>query len=692
MKQKHWQVSVFDKTSKTIKDDTFYTTDTEAYLVFELIDGGFTPDTATVTVYNVNGKATINVDVEVVDGIVRYEIPVEAIGHLGVWRTQVIFTKDGEDYTTSIIEFEVNGHLLDNNKPRLVAITNWNKFIKHARELIDDWEHLEEIRQTNEQQRELTESKRKSNESVRVANEAERLSKDSERNSKIENLEEQFKDVLDETTGKDVISAPEIILARGGYDNLSQRLLSTDKQLQQSEMFSGQADFVDMVKNRTKYSHMSAKKINAPYEALQVFCHDGSEHVTHEWKKNNNDDFWIYNVAYGGKITTSPEYLKSTDSKTGVWSSIDGSGNVYTTEVGASFTVQINGSTLQLNHMADSRGGIFRIVTDGDEANAVIVSTYSDTTVVKNTIIATGLSNSLHTVVGTFMGADPNHTPTSTARGWIRDDQTNHVSTDRYTMVGGLPFNGIYSSAVNKMLLGYGSNKEFAFNMTKNSEKHWFPEHNSQGTAFKSSEPVLIVDNQEFDFSNMEYDRLYSGVSLSFTQEVQCIFPSITNPLANMLISYEVGIDGVLSISGKMTFEQDVLVNNGYSLMMPLAWTTNNYVLDEIVTGIGTVSKNKNNNSNEQFVTESDSTYSFASIGGANKDYIAAMSIDYPNKTYRKGESGRGNPFIFFNHRPAYPKLYPLAMFAHNAKAGEVYQFYGQFAVGRIPRIYDLIK
>ena len=87
MKQKRWQVSVFDKTSKTIKDDTFYTTDTEAYLIFELIDENFTPDTATVTVYNVNGKATINVDVEVVGGIVRYEIPVEAIGHNGVWQT-----------------------------------------------------------------------------------------------------------------------------------------------------------------------------------------------------------------------------------------------------------------------------------------------------------------------------------------------------------------------------------------------------------------------------------------------------------------------------------------------------------------------------------------------------------------------------------------------------------------------------
>ena len=45
-------------------------------------------------------------------------------------------------------------------------------------------------------------------------------------------VESTFQSVIEETTGKDVISAPEIIAARGGHDNLSQRLLSTDQQLQ----------------------------------------------------------------------------------------------------------------------------------------------------------------------------------------------------------------------------------------------------------------------------------------------------------------------------------------------------------------------------------------------------------------------------------------------------------------------------
>lgn len=48
------------------------------------------------------------------------------------------------------------------------------------------------------------------------------------------NVESQFQNVIDETTDKDVISAPEIIAARGGHNNLSQRLLSTDQQLAQN--------------------------------------------------------------------------------------------------------------------------------------------------------------------------------------------------------------------------------------------------------------------------------------------------------------------------------------------------------------------------------------------------------------------------------------------------------------------------
>src|SRR5699024_9784145 len=120
-------------------------------------------------------------------------MPEDAIGHPGGWRTQVIFTEDGEDYTTKIIEFDVGGHLLDNKKPAIVDIENWNSFIKHAGELIDDWEQLEEIRQANEQQRELAESARQNefetNETNRQANELVRKEAENNRQSTFETNE-----------------------------------------------------------------------------------------------------------------------------------------------------------------------------------------------------------------------------------------------------------------------------------------------------------------------------------------------------------------------------------------------------------------------------------------------------------------------------------------------------------------------
>ncbi|WP_373738118.1 hypothetical protein [Jeotgalibaca porci] len=66
-------------------------------------------------------------------------------------------------------------------------------------------------------------------------------------------VEEQFQDVLDETTGKDVISAPELIAARNGKSNLKTRLddehAQVTAQLQQTEQsLSSQLAHIDNIK------------------------------------------------------------------------------------------------------------------------------------------------------------------------------------------------------------------------------------------------------------------------------------------------------------------------------------------------------------------------------------------------------------------------------------------------------------
>lgn len=96
----------------------------------------------------------------------------------------------------------LGGHLLDNKKPAIIDIENWNSFIAHARELIDDWERLEEIRQANEQQRELTESARQTefetNETSRQANELVREEAENNRQSTFETNETERQNEFEE--------------------------------------------------------------------------------------------------------------------------------------------------------------------------------------------------------------------------------------------------------------------------------------------------------------------------------------------------------------------------------------------------------------------------------------------------------------------------------------------------------------
>ena len=175
------------------ENDEFYTTDTEAYLVFELDDENFNPATAVLTLENRNDGSLKNETVDVVDGLIEWELPQRYIEHFGNWQGQLVYedTKDGqpESYTSATFTFVVNAHIGDKKKPSLVEIENWEKFIRDGTELIETWEDLEALREENERQRQENEQGRESAESERVANETERISKDSERDSKIEAIE-----------------------------------------------------------------------------------------------------------------------------------------------------------------------------------------------------------------------------------------------------------------------------------------------------------------------------------------------------------------------------------------------------------------------------------------------------------------------------------------------------------------------
>ena len=159
MKKKVWDITVKDNPNRVVmgENDEFYTTDTEAYLVFELDDKNFNPATAVLTLENRNDGSLKNETVDVVDGVIEWEMPQRYIEHFGNWQGQLVYedTKDGQPelYTSATFSFVVNAHIGDKKKPSLVEIENWEKFIRDGTELIETWEDLEALREENERQR-----------------------------------------------------------------------------------------------------------------------------------------------------------------------------------------------------------------------------------------------------------------------------------------------------------------------------------------------------------------------------------------------------------------------------------------------------------------------------------------------------------------------------------------------------------
>ena len=184
MKKKTFIVQLLDskkpnrKSFTQVEDANFYSNDTDASLVFIPHEDSFDFQTAKVVMYNRSDESLVERDAVVTTEngrkVASYELPEEIILHWGDWTAQPVFISGGEIYSGSIVPFSVIRYLMDNRPPTL-------------RDVI-----------------------------------------------KIDELYSQLVTVMDEISDKDVISAPEIILARGGFETLGDRLSDTTAQLAQT--------------------------------------------------------------------------------------------------------------------------------------------------------------------------------------------------------------------------------------------------------------------------------------------------------------------------------------------------------------------------------------------------------------------------------------------------------------------------
>ena len=146
MKRKVWELTVLDNPNRAVagENDIFYTTDTEAFLIFRLTDSDIEPTTADLTLVNTTDKSVINETVPVIDNEIEWEMNEEAIAHSGNWQGQLVYMqeKDGqpERYTAPVIQFNVQSHLMTGREPSLVAVNDWTAFMATARDVLNQLE------------------------------------------------------------------------------------------------------------------------------------------------------------------------------------------------------------------------------------------------------------------------------------------------------------------------------------------------------------------------------------------------------------------------------------------------------------------------------------------------------------------------------------------------------------------------
>ena len=143
MKRKVWEVQVKDNPNQIVlgENDEFYTTDTEAFLVFELADESFSPTAATLTLENRRNNMLDSVKVPVKNGLIEWEMTKKYIGHSGTWYVQIEYElmKGSilEKYTSAPMLCNINPHIADRNKPSFVEVDNWRTFMEEASGVID---------------------------------------------------------------------------------------------------------------------------------------------------------------------------------------------------------------------------------------------------------------------------------------------------------------------------------------------------------------------------------------------------------------------------------------------------------------------------------------------------------------------------------------------------------------------------
>lgn len=165
-------------TSTANTRQSFYTTDTDAWITFEIEKMDAPNGEYSLVLYNKSDGSIFQRTGDIVSGAAYYKIEEEEIKHAGDWVGQVVVTLVNGKTTTSRFSFNVAGHLLDGKDVRQIVIQDFETLMKQLnglkddaeidfRTLKNDIEEAQRVAEQNELERVSAENERKQAELLR---------------------------------------------------------------------------------------------------------------------------------------------------------------------------------------------------------------------------------------------------------------------------------------------------------------------------------------------------------------------------------------------------------------------------------------------------------------------------------------------------------------------------------------------
>lgn len=466
-------------------------------------------------------------------------------------------------------------------------------------------------------------------------------------------------------------------------DDLSAQLAQN---AQESYLRYEQTDFVELLRRYSTFDRMQIQKLDEKTAEVTVFNQKKFLKFTFA---TYGGDYWVQSYITAGDFTP---FLQGgivkrwgDTTRTGTWVNATETINGYTTEIGATFEVEIttenDGDGIMLVLHANTSGGLWEVTVDGGYKQ--LISVYSNPGTKRRTLLGAFAKGS-HIVKGTFLGADPEN-PVDNPRGWFN-------TTGYDSVVSGEIFTETYTPNIT---FTTPSNKDFAINIAPKGSDNFelIPFHGVQ-TDFEAEPLKMFDDNEEIDFINMERNEYKTINSFLLKQHIYGRNTASGNTnLIEIWSNQKLNKNGILSMDGKFKTLADVEIKNSYVIM----GVAKGDLFTKVVSSVGNEYKN-NSSLYGQYtqLVESDYGKGYLFLSEVNKNIACAFRYNDIRRTLRQGGDGKDtDPILrtYLQHRDAnILKLYSRLFDQTTIPAGFTHTYSGDYIYMYVPNAYEIFN